>query len=157
MFLPSSFKPNSFLPESWRMSGLVPTTDGRSGYWRLFFTQMQEEALKKDAERATEETKDVETEQDAVRKVEAAPARAKKRKKVTTKTSKAPVVPFVPLRRPPQEPTLYETLYRLPLYDLSAIKIQTQTLVEKVIQLDNERVKRRKKRRDEEVFLLLAA
>lgn len=33
-----------------------PTSDGRSGYWRLFFMQLQEEALKKKEELAPQET-----------------------------------------------------------------------------------------------------
>jgi hypothetical protein len=48
MFNRPSFSPVSFSQISFNgYSHVVPQTDERSGYWRLFFMNMQEEALKK--------------------------------------------------------------------------------------------------------------
>ena len=49
MFLRNSFNPVSFSRISFA-GATAPINDGRSGYWRLFYTQLQEEALKKDAD-----------------------------------------------------------------------------------------------------------
>ena len=48
LFLGQTFlKANFFKPAYLHGAGVTPPEqDGRSGYWRLFFTQMQEEALK---------------------------------------------------------------------------------------------------------------
>mgnify|MGYP000270539646 CR=1 FL=1 len=46
MFLPASFNPTSFSRVSFNGASQPVVQDGRSGYWRLFYYQLQEEALK---------------------------------------------------------------------------------------------------------------
>lgn len=120
-----------------------PTSDGRSAYWRMFFMQLQEEALKKPK---SEEAKPV----------EATPA-AKKRRK-------AKVVPLLrqddfappslpPFRRIPiyTQPDSYDALAELP-------PLSVQTYNEPVvIRLHQEQVKRRKQARRRAAALLLLA
>ena len=57
------------------------TNTGRSGYWRLFYTQLQEESLKKDAELKKSEEKVVEVVAPEV----IAPIKAKPKKKSVPK------------------------------------------------------------------------
>lgn len=45
MFLRSSFNPVSFSPIAFNGARKRPENSGRSGYWRLFFHQLQEQAL----------------------------------------------------------------------------------------------------------------
>lgn len=45
MFLRSSFNPVSFSPMAFNGARKPPENSGRSGYWRLFFHQLQEQAL----------------------------------------------------------------------------------------------------------------
>jgi len=49
VFLRNSFNPVSFSRISFA-GATAPINDGRSGYWKLFFMQMQEDALKKHEE-----------------------------------------------------------------------------------------------------------
>lgn len=130
---------------------------GRSGYWRLFFTQMQEEALNagKQAEKSEEGVK-----------AEQPTPTVKKRKAKRAETrpeSKAPVEPRVVAEPPPfrlrpiyTSPSTYEQLAALPrlVYD----DFSATYLHRKVISLEAERIKRRKQaRRRAAAFLLMAA
>ena len=49
MFSLNSFKPVSFSLQSFKMA--EEANSGRSGYWKLFFYNMQEEALRKDEQK----------------------------------------------------------------------------------------------------------
>lgn len=138
--------------------------EGKSGYWRLFFYNMQEESLKRDKEKFVEQDQRQEATEGASQGAQAEPvvaAKARRAKRTRSESPKprAPVTPF--LLTPPAriEPTAYEVLAALPRFDFSPVevKIQTQVLVAKIIQLDTERARRRKRRRDDELLLLLAA
>lgn len=126
--------------------------DGRSGYWRLFFTQMQEEALKKRDEKkepaevvgtVTEIKTDKRTK---VRKPAAPPKPAKVEKPL-------PVIPF---RKLPTklEPTAFDELAKLPPL---ALETYARHLSGVIINLATEKEKRKKHRRKLAAFLLMAA
>ena len=130
---------------------------GRSGYWRLFFTKLQEEALTK--ERQNAEAKPEKT--DAVAQVVA--ARVPEKKARTSKKSaevRAPATarPAISLKTPAREhsPTIGELLSELPRFSWTqfskkAIDLSVAARDEVV------RIKRRQQARRRAVaFLLLA-
>ena len=156
MFHRSSFSPVSFSRAAFAGATSAPEAqDGRSGYWRLFFTKMQEEAL-----RPEEEQKPVvDQPKEAVEiSVEAKPAKKKK-----------PPVKLVPLekyevpnfkRKPiysnpiPTAPSLAETLLQLPKIDFEGWIYAAQRNAV-IINLEHER--RKRARRRAAAFLLMAA
>lgn len=152
MFNRSSFSPVSFSRISF--NGVQAANEGRSGYWRLFFTNLQEEALKKD------EKVDVDTGKLAT--PEAVVSESKKQPKpVVSKRStriKAPqpAQSFTPPVLAPVKtlPSVYEELMRLPplIIEQSFWAFQQQTTI---ISLDKERQRRRRKK--VAAFLLMAA
>jgi len=100
VFLRNSFSPVSFSSTSFD-GATASAQDGRSGYWRLFFTQLQEESNKPKAavESATSE------------KVENRPKRSPKA--TTIKTEKRAI-------RPPEEPEIVPPFRPLPMYERRA-------------------------------------
>ncbi len=152
MFNRSSFSPVSFSLISF--NGAREDT-GRSGYWRLFFTQMQEEADKERDEKATKDSGKLVAPEVVVAKVKKQPKPVvpKKRKKVEVKK----LAPIVPFRKIPAkiEPTAYDELAKLPPvtveFYLASMHMTT------VIDMEDERRKRRKRQRKIAAILLLAA
>lgn len=133
--------------------GTPPTQSGRSGYWRLFYTQLQEEALKKD-EKTVEHTGSMVVTETVHDKV-AAP------KKLAKKKVPAHVTPEVFV--PPDLPTFKRT----PVYTTPSIYEQVQQLIAldpvpytKARHNSRERITKQRKqraRRRAAAFLLLAA
>lgn len=149
MFLPNSFKPNSFLPVSFRFPE-SPVQDGRSGYWRLFYTKLQEEALKKNDEKA--ESKSSKPSQATV---VAKPKRIKRRvakvQRVELHAPEARSVPFV-LRPVVEQPTSYDALANLgPLPTATVFSLEAYR--NQVIIFPS----RKRARRRAAAFLLMAA
>ena len=151
MFLPNSFKPNSFLPVSFRFPE-SPVQDGRSGYWRLFYTKLQEEALKKNDEKA--ESKSSKPSQATV---VAKPKRIKRRvakvQRVELHAPEARSVPFV-LRPVVEQPTSYDALANLgalPTATLFSLEVYRKQVIISTTK------SRKQKRRRAAAFLLVAA
>lgn len=144
---------------SWGNSWGYAANSARSGYWRLFFYQMQEEALKKDGEgkKKAENTTTLRDTVDLVSVENKVSPSKDKRESRREKGAEPTIIPFK--TRPIHSlTTIYDALFKIPaLPELGAVKIQTQQLIEKVIQLHEECSRRRKRRRDEEMLLLLAA
>ena len=140
------------------LAGMVESIGkGRSGYWRLFFTKLQEEALAKEKQHA--EAKPEKTE--VVAQVVAARVPEKKvraPKKGAEVHAPAVAHPAVPLRAPAREriPTIGELLSELPRFSWTqfskkAIDLSVAARDEVV------RIKRRQQARRRAVaFLLLA-
>ena len=145
MYLPNSFKQNSFLPVSFRFPGGPPENEGRSAYWRMFFMQLQEEALK--------------TEEPAVAVEAAEPVvELKKPSKKERLVRLLPKAEPTPLRIDPVlfSPSAYDQLADLPALPLR--KHLSEASVRGIIDIEVERVKRRKvARRRTAAFLLMAA
>lgn len=90
MFHHNSFNPVSFSIQSFKMA---QEDQGRSGYWRLFFYKMQEEALKKD--QVKEEV--LETEKLEKLAPQSLPAR---KPRITPVTPEVPLKPLLEPLRP---------------------------------------------------------
>lgn len=128
--------------------------DGRSGYWRLFFTEMQEKALKE-----YEKLKGITSEP----KPETKPVVKAKPKKKSSPV-KAVAVSAPPVRRLPQyiRPTAPEIDYSQPIYALS---LEVQRLVlstyPQLLRLETQRVTLQEAANDADnrrrILLLLAA
>jgi hypothetical protein len=113
VFLRTSFSPISFSAISFNGASAQPEKqDGRSGYWRLFFQQLQEEA---DKPKTTEPTQ-VEAEVVAVKtKAVAKPVKVKKPVKVMPEEPEV-VPPFRPLpmyESKPDEPTHLQQMWNI--------------------------------------------
>lgn len=153
MFNRSSFSPVSFSTISFNGARLAD--EGRSGYWRLFFTNLQEEALKKRDEKTTEPARQrpvVQATQPKDKK-QPKPALPKRRKKVEVEKP----LPIIPFRKLPTklEPTAFDELAKLPAI---AFDLYIQQLTGVIINLDEERAaRRRSKRKKLAAFLLMAA
>lgn len=104
MFHHSSFQPLSFSIQSFKMAGQTHTQDARSGYWRLFYYQMQEEALKTgEAEKA--------------KPAEATPEVVAEEKPIETKAkpkAKVEKLAFEPTPAPSKPPMRLKPVYRAP-------------------------------------------
>ena len=86
MFLPASFNPTSFSRVSFNGASQPVVQDGRSGYWRLFYYQLQEEALNKS------------TEQNVVKEVKSLPSPVAKKKAKPRPVEKEEVEEAIPFR-----------------------------------------------------------
>lgn len=125
-----------------------PTQDGKSGYWRLFFMKMQEEALKKNDKET--ESKPVPAEVVAIK-----PKRVKRRiAKVQREELPAPEIKLAPfvLRPVVEQPNSYDALANLPPMPTATVfsleVYRNQVIISK---------QRKQKRRRAAAFLLLAA
>ena len=154
MFNRSSFSPVSFSRISF--AGAQAANEGRSGYWRMFFANMQEEALKKRDEKTDGDTgKRAAPEVVASKgKKQPKPVVPKKRKVVEAAPSRAPIIPF---RKLPTklEPNAFDLLAELPPLVAESYLLALSSRV--IINLDDERIIRRKKKRKLAAFLLMAA
>jgi hypothetical protein len=122
----------------------------RSGYWRLFFYQMQEEALKQYEENTGKKVKKQDKPVEVV--AETVPVVKTKRKKIVERIEE-PKLPPLKLNPVVASPTAYDQLAELPPWVFNAIIEQTN-----VIDLDYHRNKRRQRtRRRAAAFLLMAA
>lgn len=153
MFNPSSFSPVSFSRISF--NGVQAANEGRSGYWRLFFMQMQEDALKKsvkeEVKKIVETTAyEVKTPKKTVKKVE--------KRKVPNGEPVAKPTPIIPFRKLPTklEPTVYDELANLPTIAIEQYLFSIQATAT-LYNFEAEREKRRKHRRKVAAFLLMAA
>lgn len=113
MFHRPSFSPVSFSRISFNVASQPVVQDGRSGYWRLFFTQLQEDSLKPDAVVAVSV--------DSENSPKPSPKTTKvKAKKAASKRHEIPetVPPFRPLpmfEQKPEETNFLSESYRLTL------------------------------------------
>jgi len=145
---PSAFAAGFQLkPAFQRIAG--PTQDGRSGYWRLFFMKMQEEALKKNDKKA--EGKPSTAPQEAV-------AIQPKRRiaKVQRAKPHAPTVQRIPLVVRPvvERPNTYDALASLP--PLPTATVFSLAVYRKQVIISSTQ-SRKQRRRRAAAFLLLAA
>lgn len=137
--------------------GVPPTQDGRSGYWRLFFMQAQEEALKD--EKVVEHTGRLVTSENVDRSIAVQKKPTKKKKPVFTAPQNFDVPEIPPFRRTPvyTTPSTYEQLANLPRDTLA---VEVRTLEGKVYQFAQHlaaKQKRARARRRAAAFLLMAA
>jgi hypothetical protein len=132
------------------------TPSGRSGYWRLFFTQMQEEALKEyEKKTGAPVTKPV---------VPAEPVTAKaktpkkpKRVEPEVKVETYPEVPKFKLKPVYETPDTYDALANLPKVVLASELTALQAKIyDFQVHLDRKQRQQRNRRRAA-AFLLLAA
>ena len=87
-----------FRPQYLHGAAGAPVQDGRSGYWRLFYTQLQEDSLKKDEERKRDEqAKKGETQEGTRETAKAKPVRSIKPKPIKVE---APPVKRRPMYTP---------------------------------------------------------
>lgn len=153
------FKPNFFASV---FGSREETATARSGYWRLFFMEMQEEALKKtvkeEAKKAYEKTVG-DSGKLAASKVSTPPRKKQPKSVVPKKREKVEKpTPIIPFRKLPTklEPTVYDELVKLP-----EIAIEQYTFVIRanavLYNFEQEKQKRRKHRRKVAAFLLMAA
>ena len=154
-FSQSAFQQCAFSHQGFQTDECI--SGGRSGYWRLFFTQMQEEALKQDAESKTTTERPVESTKPAPEKVK---AKAKPKRKAVEKAVNQPQpieVPQFRLKPLYEQPNTYDALADLPPIMLTTYSVATLKN-QAIINLEHERLKRRKQaRRRAAAFLLLAA
>lgn len=131
--------------------GTPPTQDGKSGYWRLFFYKMQEEALK------TEEPASEATAQPAEQPRLAKAPKKKARKPYEVKEQAYEPITFPPFIRKAvyTQPSSYEKIQGVePLPAPVLIRHNRDN----VVQLNLEKIKRKQRaRRRAAAFLLLAA
>lgn len=151
MFNHSSFSPVSFSRISF--NGVQAANEGRSGYWRLFYTQLQEESLKN--EKADESTRIQPTPVTVASTGKKQPKSTVPKKRKVVKAPKPPQS-FTPLVLAPVKtlPTVYEELAALPPLIMEQI-IWRSKGTGVIISLDKERQRRRRKR--VAAFLLMAA
>jgi len=136
------------------MHGPQEETSGRSGYWRLFFYKMQEEALK--SEEQIPEITEQHSEQPKPAKV--AKVAKKIRKPYEVKEEIPEPIKLPPFKRKPvyTQPSAHEKL--LALQPLPAPVRIRHNREDNVIQLNIEKIKRKQRaRRRAAAFLLLAA
>jgi len=146
---------NYFHPRYLHGTGTTPTNDAKSGYWRLFYYKMQEEALKV-GEKVVEK---IETE-------------AKRDKVVLLATKKKVLKPrveqekdFIPEPLPKfkplpvyAEPSAHELLSSLPsLHNFTVFINRAETRLFSLAVAREQKIKRRHARRRVAAFLLLAA
>lgn len=93
MFSLNSFKPVSFSLQSFKMA--EEASSGRSGYWKLFFYNMQEEALKKHEQKQGESEA-----QSASSRASQEPVAKPKRARIHTIEEVEPSEEFEPLPKP---------------------------------------------------------
>lgn len=158
--LSSSFSPVSFSRIAFNgAQQIIPERqDGRSGYWRLFFTQMQEEALK-EYEKKTEPKSDTGAVEPTPVEAKKAPAKKKPKRAEREVVDQPEPIELPKFRRKPiyQTPNTYDALANLPnietLYQ-SVVSIRNTLIID----LEQQRIQRRKQtRRRVAAFLLLAA
>lgn len=122
---------------------------GRSGYWRLVFAKLQEEALKEPVkeEQKTEavvtETKAPAAKPKIVRRRPAPPPEVV--------VHERPVLPVI-IDRPVR--TLFDDLVNLPVFDSQPVKVDFNKIAARVAAGEEQRI-RRKRRQTEELLLLL--
>ena len=160
MFNRSSFSPVSFSRISF--NGVQAANEGRSGYWRLFFTNLQEEALKKDEpERRDSSQKVLEETPKVVRKTKIKKSKRPviRQPELREKVDSDTTIPNPPFRLKPiyDQPNTYDALRELEFLPYSVVNL-TRVENRVIINLNQERIKRRKQaRRRAAAFLLLAA
>lgn len=136
--------------------GVPPAQDGRSGYWRLFFMQAQEEALKeKTDEKVAEHSRSVDSPKVVVRK---GPVRKKRITQAEPRTQEKPL-DLPPFKRIPvyTTPSTYEKLANLPVNTLSQdVRALTGKIYDFAQHLAAKK-KRNSARRRAVAFLLMAA
>ena len=117
MFHRPSFSTVSFSPVSFHGAMTPVVQDGKSGYWRLFFTQMQEEALRQYEEKTGKKT--VKNEVAVAKKPVKKPRTIHRTREEVPDTS--PVVPFK-LKPIYKEPEAVDYVW------LMSMQIQTEIL-----------------------------
>jgi hypothetical protein len=147
VFLRTSFSPISFSAISFNGASTQPEKqDGRSGYWRLFFQQLQEEA---DKPKTTEPT-EVVTEVVAVKtKTAAKPVKAKKPVKVIPEEVEV-VPPFRPL--PMYERKVDEPTYLQEMWNITA---ELRIMIKSLSVINDEFDIKRQQQDEDDVELLL--
>lgn len=152
-FSQAAFQQCAFSHEGFQTDECI--SNGRSGYWRLFFTNMQEEALKKRDEKTNGDSGKLATPEVVASKSKKQPKPVTPKKREPSKV--APKAPVIPFRRLPTklEPNAFDMLAELPPLMVESYLLSLSSRV--IINLDDERIQRRKKKRKLAAFLLLAA
>ena len=152
MFNLNSFKPASFSIQSFKMA--EEADSGRSGYWKLFFYNMQEEELKKHEQKQREEAP-----QSASQRPKK--SRSKPAVKATPSVEQriVPEPPSRPVKRvvvadPPELPSITPYLAVISA-ELRLMYQTSQPLLVRLI--DQERIKAANDEDEEDVVLLLLA
>jgi hypothetical protein len=134
--------------------------NARSGYWRLFFTQMQEDALNESnkTETVSEESGSTQPHQTPA-KVHRTPKRKKVKQSSVPKHEVRPKTPSTfNLPIVVANPSAYEQLAELPILPTITYSLSTYQQIGVIIDLDSVRRKRRQRaRRRAAAFLLMAA
>lgn len=125
MFHRSSFSPVSFSSQAFHGA----TEEGRSGYWRLFFYQMQEEALKGDEKEKLAEIPQVTTRPTKTRRPTVTPKVPQEPK------FQAPVLAPLPKFEPlPLKPSYLEETWRI----TQEVRVMISQMTSNVIKLDSD-------------------
>ena len=153
MFNRSSFSPVSFSRISF--NGVQAANEGRSGYWRLFFTNLQEESLRKESEKAAANSGKLAAPEVVVSAGKKQP-KPDVSKRSTRIKAPQPAQSITPLVLAPVKtlPTVYEELAALPPLIMEQV-IWRGKGAGVITSLDKELQRRRRKK--VAAFLLMAA
>lgn len=133
-------------------------TNGKSAYWKLFFYNLQEEELRKEAEaKKKKDQPELPKHHDEVKREIKKIERKSAPKKPVSEAPRAYRVPlFVAGQREVPPLDIFQLVASSSSSVLKGVELAARQSTAKVIMLDKERAIRRR-RRDEEAILLLAA